>query len=396
MTLPKRPITTGSGINIAFALVVLASYLATFSALPDISLVNLALMIMLGTAYIALGTYGYTFCVRSGSLPLQIAYFAVQIPLGGWMVYLGKAVSYNAMLLLPLAGQSVLLLPQAWMAAVNLLVAISYIASVSLATQGWSAVMSGIATFAAGQIFIIAFTQMAVSEEKSRSEVVRLVNELESANQRLREYALKVEELAIAKERNRLAREIHDGLGHYLTTIHMQIQAARAVAAEQPKRAAEALQTAQNLTQEALVDVRRSVAALRSTPDENLPLAQRIAGVLKSGEVVGLRSEMKVIGQPYALSPQAQLTLFRAAQEGMNNTCKHAHATTLWVTLDYSNPQHVQLVMHDDGVGSSNPAESQEGFGLLGLRERVQLLNGEFNVESSEGQGFTLKIMVPQ
>ncbi len=70
---------------------------------------------------------------------------------------------------------------------------------------------------------------MAVNEERARAEIEKLYKELEGANNRLRDYVLKIEELAITKERNRLAREIHDGLGHYLTTVHMQIQAARAV-----------------------------------------------------------------------------------------------------------------------------------------------------------------------
>ncbi len=75
----------------------------------------------------------------------------------------------------------------------------------------------------------MVFTQMALDEEKSRREVERLVDKLETANVKLRKYADEVEELAIIQERNRLAREIHDGLGHYLTTIHMQLQAAEVI-----------------------------------------------------------------------------------------------------------------------------------------------------------------------
>ncbi len=383
---------TGTGADLAFAVVLLASYFATFSAIKSTSTLNLVLMIVLGIAYVAIGIYGYGFCAASGSFGLQLAYFAVQVPLGGVILYLAKAGGFSALILLPLAGHSVMLLTRNWMLGVNAAILATYLLAAGLFGAGWESASGTLPTFLAGQVFVVAFTQMAMNEERARREVERLVGELEVANQQLREYALQVEELAIARERNRLAREIHDGVGHYLTTIHMQIQAARAVSDSDPDRAQEVLSHAQNLSQEALADIRRSVAALRSGPEESLPLTSRIYEMVKNYEMGGLSADLKVSGKPRRISPQANLTIFRAAQEGLSNAGKHAMANQVSILLDYSDPKIVRLMIQDDGQGADCV---DGGFGLMGLRERVNLLAGEFKVETAPGQGFRLVIGVP-
>jgi signal transduction histidine kinase len=393
MSLPSRPvIKTGAGADLAFAVVLLASYLATFSALQTASTVEILLMISLGIAYISIGIYGYGFCARSNRLPVHLAYFAIQIPLGGLIVYLAKGAGFNALILLPLAGHSVMLLGLWWMIGANALILSAYIVAVLSFANDWTTVFNGLPIFVAGQVFIVAFTQMAVNEEKARQEVERLATELATANQRLREYAMQVEELAIAKERNRLAREIHDGLGHYLTTVHMQIRAAQAVMEKDPHRSMEIMHTAQNVTQEALADIRRSVGALRLTAGETLPLTDEMRKMLLGYEMAGLKADLKIIGKPRHLNPKSHLTLYRALQEGLSNINKHASASQVSVKLDYSDKKWVRLTIEDDGRGTS---QFDGGFGLMGLRERAILLEGEFKVTSSPGNGFKLEIGVP-
>lgn len=388
-----RPFHTGSDADLAFAVVVLASYFSTFSILQSATTFELLAMIGLGVAYIAIGIYGFAYVIRAEKLELHLAYFAVQLVLAGLIVYFGKGNGYNAMVLLPLAGHSVVLLPGTWRLVINLAIILTYTVTLDLFTPiNWSVVWSGMPIFLAGQIVIVVFTQMAVSEERARTEVEQLVNKLEEANQRLRNFALQAEELAITKERNRLAREIHDGLGHYLTTIFMQIQAARAVMKGDPDKAQDALRTAQNMTQEALADVRRSVSALRDTPGESLSLEEEIGRMLKSCEGVGIQPAFKVIGSPRSLSPHVLLTFYRAAQEGINNTCKHAHAKHLSIALDFTNAQSVRMLIQDDGIGASR---LDGGFGLLGMRERVHLVNGDLSIVTSPGNGFRLEVCVP-
>ncbi len=387
-----HPFHTGSDADLAFAVVVLASYFTTFSILQTATTYDLLWMIGLGIAYIAIGIYGYAYVTRAGKLPWQLAYFAVQLLLGGMIIYMGKGAGYNPMVLLPLAGHSVVLLPRNWRFAVNLAIVATYAVALDLFAANWGLVWSGLPIFLAGQIFIVVFTQMAVNEEKARTEVELLVKELEEVNQRLREYALQVEELAITKERNRMAREIHDGLGHYLTTIYMQIQAARAVMNIDAQKSSDALGKAQNLTQEALVDVRRSVAALRDMPGDSISLQEEIEKLMKACEGAGVEPELKVIGTPRALSPQTIFTIYRTVQEGINNTCKHSQAEHLSVVLDYTQSEQVRLLIQDDGIGAE---QLDGGFGLMGMRERVHMLNGSVNVVTAPQDGFRLEICVP-
>jgi signal transduction histidine kinase len=314
------------------------------------------------------------------------------MPLGGWIVYMSKGTGLNALILLPLAGQAVMLLSSRGMLLANVSLMVTYVYALSAYTNDWDFVVSALPTFLAAQVFVTLFTQMALNEERARREVERLAQELAAANQQLREYAVQAEELATTRERNRLAREIHDGLGHYLTTVHMQIQAARAVLPKDLKRGMDALEKAQNLTQDALVDVRASVAALRTAPEDSLPLPERVSGVVESVRQNGLQSNLTISGEPRLLSPQADLTLYRAAQEGLNNVCKHAHASSVEVTLDYQQAGWVTLTVQDNGLGSSQPGD---GFGLVGLRDRVHLLNGSFQVDTAQGEGFTMLVGVP-
>lgn len=133
------------------------------------------------------------------------------------------------MVLLPLAAHTVVLLKQGWMYVINLIIVAAYLVAVYAYSSDWVEVWSVIQIFLAGLIFVIVFTTMAIGEEKARKEVERLVSDLESANKQLREYALQAGELATIRERNRLAREIHDGLGHYLTAIYAASSSTRSL-----------------------------------------------------------------------------------------------------------------------------------------------------------------------
>jgi len=386
-------IRTSGDADVAFAVVVLASYFTTFSSLQSASATKIVVMITLGTAYLAIGIYGYARCAQSKSLSLGLLYFGMQIPLGGLIVYLGKGAGFNALLLLPLAGHAVVLLPRRIGYLAQVAIILDYVLTVYAYSLSISIVWEGLPIFTAGLVFVVVFTQMALNEEASRREVERLVNELTEANQHLREFALQAEDLATAKERNRLAREIHDGLGHYLTTIYMQIQAARAVASNDRLRADLMMEKAQNQTQAALTDVRQSVAALRSPLDGHQSLSEMIRGLLEGARSSGIESEFIITGLERNINPQSRWTLYRASQEGISNVCRHANASHMWIKLDYTDPTQTILKVEDDGIGVS---QLNEGFGLLGLKERVHNVNGEINIGPSNSGGFSIQIKVPE
>ncbi len=385
-------IKPGSNADIAFAVVVLASYFATFASLRQAMLWDILLMIVLGSVYIFVGIYGYSYCVNANMNVVRIGYFLIQIPLGGLIVSLGKGAGFNALLLLPLVGQAVALLDELWVYFINAAILAIYVISSGSYASSWADVWANMPIFLAGQVFIMVFTQSSISEGKARREVERLVEELQVANQQLREYAVQAEELAVTKERNRLAREIHDGLGHYLTTIHIEIQAAQAVMTQDPAKAYSLLEKAQALSEDALADVRSSVSALRASPDENLPLAELIEKLVKTCDMINLGAEFKIVGHPRKVSPQVHLTLYRAAQESINNIRKHSQASQVWMALDYLDDQRIRLIIQDNGVGAK---DLTGGFGLMGLRERVTLLNGELDIKTAPKQGFRLEIALP-
>ena len=385
-------IRTGRGADIAFAIVVFAAYFAIFSVITNITLVEIIMLVILGISYIVGGIYGYAICAQSGSLQYRFFYFVAQILIGSGILYYGQVVSFGAVLLLPLVGHSVVLLPQKWMVSINLLIVAAYVSSILGFVDGWSGLWSLLPIFLAGQVFVAFFTMMAVNEEKARSQVEKLAEELAMANERLRNYALQVEELAVAKERNRLAREIHDGLGHYLTAVHMQIQAADAVLPLDLGKARGAMEKARHLTQDALDDVRQSVASLRTTPGEGLPLDERVNALLKNYEPLPFQSELILAGEIRHMSPQAELTVYRAIQEGLNNACKHGNATQVSVKMDFTMKDFVRIQIQDNGVGTDAPGS---GFGLLGLSERIKLLNGSMDVKTEKGHGFCLELEIP-
>jgi signal transduction histidine kinase len=227
--------------------------------------------------------------------------------------------------------------------------------------------------FLAGIVFVVVITELAVKEQRAKREVERLVAELKDANDKLREYADQVEELATLKERNRVAREIHDSLGHYLTVVIVQIEAAMTVFEKDRERSLDVLRKAQGLAQKGLTDVRRSVGALRASPTETHSLIDSLNTLIEECRVSGLSTEFQFTGTPRKLSPSAEL------------------ACAATVTLNYSTDS-VWLKVHDDGVGAT---ELTKGFGLVGMHERVQNLGGEVRITTAANQGFTLEVGLP-
>jgi signal transduction histidine kinase len=232
---------------------------------------------------------------------------------------------------------------------------------------------------------------MRLNEQQARERAEQLMVDLEEANAQLAAYATQAEELAMTQERNRLAREIHDNLGHTLTIVNVQIEAAKVVMNSEPERALDALNKAQELAQEGLTQVRESVAALRESPVSKRPLSAAIGPLVQEVRSTGIVTEFKVVGKPQTLENKVALALYRAAQEGLTNVCKHARASRVDVLLDFQ-PSQVRLEVKDNGVGAT---ETTGGFGLLGIRERMQLLGGKLEIRTGAGKGFWLMASVP-
>ena len=381
-----------SGTDLAFALVVLISYFTSFTKTPEISVFLITVLIFLGVAYIANGIYGFAHVNQSENLAPKLFYFAIQLILGGMIIYFSKGGGFNAYILLPLAAHTAMTLDQEWMFATNVGIFLVYVIAVISYSSNWAAVWAGVPVFFAGQVFILIFTQTAVTEQRGRLQMEKLAQELSEANTHLSEYAAQVKDLTISQERNRFAREIHDGLGHYLTTINMQIKAAQAVIKKDGNQADQLLEKAEQLSVEALLDVRNSVESLREGNNSPLSLVERIERLIETSKVKNREYKLFLDGKSRQITPQLDVTLFRAVQEAINNVNKHSKSSLVEIRLSYLDPDQIKLSVFDNGIGANN---TTGGFGLLGMNERVRLIQGDLKIETETGKGFLVEITAP-
>lgn len=375
--------------SLGFLVVTLAAYLSAVVTmgymLNRLTVPKATVIVILAIIYLINGIYGYAWIRNAASFQLALVYFAIQISLATVLLFLAQSPAIM-IAMLPLAGQSVVVLPRRLMLGVCVTMWLALVVPMLISAGPGAAAVLGM-FFLAGIVFVVVITQLAVKEQRARAEVERLLSELKDANDKLREYANQVEEVATLTERNRLAREIHDSLGHYLTVVIVQIEAATAVMETDRERSLDGLRKAQALAQKGLAEVRRSITALRSPHS----LIESLNTLFEECRVSGVSAEFQLIGTPRKLSPSAELTLYRAGQEGLTNVRKHSRANTATVTLDYSKDQ-VWLVVRDEGIGSNQP---EKGFGLVGVNERVQLLGGEVRIRTAPGKGFTLEVGLP-
>ena len=248
----------------------------------------------------------------------------------------------------------------------------------------------------AGILFVLFLSVLLqrYSEQTQRAE--GLLKELEAANAHLEAAREKEKELAIVEERMRLARDIHDGLGHHLTVLSIQLQAADKLVERNPQAAAEAIHQSRAEAQAALEEVRRSVGMMRQLPAESQPLQAMLSNLVRSfTDGTGLDSRFEYSGEPVELSPFAQQTLFRAVQESLTNVQKHGEGVkNIRVRLEYT-AEAVHLAVSDDGQMPDAASTGQAGYGLKGLQERIDQLGGEFCCGPGLSGGFQVDVCIP-
>jgi signal transduction histidine kinase len=394
MPSPKPHDPLGRAGDWAFVLTVGVGYLATF--LPpsgEFEPARMAALVALGLIYVGIGTIGTRLLDRINTVPAWLLYFGLETLLAVAILLLGSFYGSFWIITLPLISQSVLALPRRWSLAVSAFIVVFAFTFPLGLIAGWQNAIDNTLFFVAAVVFVVLFTEIAARERKARHEVERLAQELAQANEQLRRYAAQAEELATAKERNRLAREIHDSLGHYLTIINVQLEAARAILGRDPEKGREAIHKAQGLAREGLADVRRSIAALRASQADDRPLPRALEDLVEECKTAGLLAVLEVTGSSRRLSPQAERALYRAAQEGLTNVRKHARASRCDVRLGFGEGS-VRLTIQDNGVGPVQEGAA-EGFGLLGVRERAELLGGTVRAGAGPGSGFRLEVELP-
>ena len=376
----------------AFIVVVVIGYVTGLvTSLKDQTPYTIALTLGLTAVYLYLGLHDTGYFTRYPTPLGKASFFIIALGLV-IMVQIILGPNGSWLMSLPLAGTAVEHLRPLWRWPVYLGVMAGLVLPI-VTRVTWEVALLNALVFSPAIFFVVVFTQVSLEERSARRRAEKLTAELEAANHQLAAYAAQAEELAISNERNRLAREIHDNLGHYLTVVNVQIRAAQTILTADPAKAQDALTKAQTLTQEGLQAIRQSIAALRESPLEKRPLPEAIRALLAETAGAGIVTEFNTLGAPRPLDPRAELTLYRAAQEGLTNVRKHARASRVDVTLDYTQNTAVSLVIQDNGVGTAVGANS--GFGLLGIRERAEMLGGALRVQSGHGHGFTLHVHLP-
>jgi signal transduction histidine kinase len=241
--------------------------------------------------------------------------------------------------------------------------------------------------------YLIRFNQ------KARAEITDLYKQLgeshqalQAANGELGDYAKQVERLTMTRERNTIAREIHDTVGHTMTALIVQLQAARKLQDRDLEQSRETLLRCEELARSALQEVRLSVRTLRD--DEAVPtsITEALRKLLADfSDMTGLQTKLQLHGDPTGVTIALQLTIYRIVQESLTNAKRHGQAARAVVSLACSE-QEVLLEIGDDGEGQD---EVVPGFGLINMRERVQEQGGSVHFSSERGKGFRVQIRFP-
>jgi signal transduction histidine kinase len=200
----------------------------------------------------------------------------------------------------------------------------------------------------------------------------------------------RVRELTVAEERARMARDMHDSIGHYLTVIKMGLENAERFRERRPDAAWDEVRQSKQLTVQALAETRRWIRALRPLDLDDTIGSVALDRLTRSFDGSGMAIDFAVEGAESPLDADTELTLYRVLQEGLTNVLRHSQATRVRVQLTFDDAC-VTLTIRDDGHG----ANSDPGFGLISLVERAQALGGRLHARNADGGGFELRAELP-
>ncbi len=220
-------------------------------------------------------------------------------------------------------------------------------------------------------------------------------NALVEANEELILYSSTLEQLAVTRERNRLARELHDTLAHTLSAVAVQLEAVRSVWDENPAKARALISQALRNTRAGLTETRRSLRALRATPIENLGLLGSLRDLTES--MVARADFNLCLDLPPRLEkipPEVEQCIYRIAQESLSNINAHAQAKEVKVTLTRGE-HHITLIIEDNGLGFNlEDFDDDSRFGIQGMKEHAQTIGGILEIDSSPETGTIVRFNI--
>jgi signal transduction histidine kinase len=248
-----------------------------------------------------------------------------------------------------------------------------------------------------GMVFVLGvFLRIQNNSQISYAELNQKLHEaslnLAQANLQLQEYAVMAEQQAELSERKRLAREIHDTLAYTLTNLIMMLEAALDLTKGDRKTLIEHLVLARDQAKAGLSEVRRALQALRPTEIAEMTGLKAIFHLVKTfTKATNIDVTLNMGDAPLTFGPEADLTAYRLVQEGITNAMRHGLATKIIISMACKG-KGVIISIKDNGIGTS---QLQTGFGLMGMRERIEKLGGELEIFSKPGEGFFLSAWLP-
>ncbi len=281
------------------------------------------------------------------------------------------------------------------------IVALAYVAKLTWYQSNWyedEVILRDFLVFAVGLLFVLTMARVVRNEKTSRARAELLLADLEASHKQLQAYSDQVAELAATRERNAMARDIHDSLGHYLTVVNVQLEKALAYRDKKPGDADRAVASAKRLAAEALQNVRYSVSTLRG--GEQFSLKSGLDNLVEDVRGTKLQIELKWHGSESACPTETLIALYRTAQEALTNVQKHADATHVEIELSFD-AEAATLSITDNGRGiNSENVDSRQpglegGYGLIGIRERLEMVGGTLQVSGTPVSGTTLLVQVP-
>jgi len=346
----------------------------------------LAILVLYG-ALLGLGTL-----VTRRSALVAHSYFLVQLLLVIAVLTRYEEMDFFALLFVPLAGQAEHVFSRTpariWVGVMLLGALIGEIDQF-----GFPEGLAFFGLYAAGIFFVAVFSETTIESQRNRQRAEISVAKLEEANTQLKRYVKQAENLAAAEERNRLARELHDSVAQTLYGIGLQAEAGRnKLQSANLDQAATTFSEIRDSAQESLTETRMLIHALRPVDLEQTGLSSAIQSRLNSVESRSGLEVIASIGQTTRSTKDVELALFRIAQEALNNVIRHAGANKVEITL-VEEPSKVMLMIGDDGIGIA--ADTTEGFGITGMRERATAYNGTLTLEPNQPRGTLVTAEIP-
>jgi signal transduction histidine kinase len=245
--------------------------------------------------------------------------------------------------------------------------------------------LSAALSFGLALVLVMLLVNALLEERQSRAKLTIALDQL-------RQYSLRIEDQSALKERNRIAREIHDSLGHTLTAQSIQLDSAILLQDSDRQEATVFLQEAKQLCKQALQEVRQSVATLRTDPLQGKSLESLVEPLIQDFRATTTIEPTYLLSLTQPLPREVIAAFYRVLQEALTNIIRHSAATEVILRLE-TQDRLLHLQIQDNGKGF-DPNQNLTGFGIQGMKERIAALGGQFNLSSRPSEGCLIDVRV--